>query len=96
MKTQKSSNPHGDEEYSTGIELTSSLILFNDEHNVYDYVIDSLVEVCNHNRLQAEQCTLIAHHKGKCDVKVGSFDSLKPMKDELINRGLSAVIVSKN
>ncbi len=72
-----------------------SLFLFNDDHNLYEYVIDSLVEVCNHNRLQAEQCTLIAHHKGKCDIKTGEFNKLKPMKDELSRRGLSSTIISQ-
>jgi ATP-dependent Clp protease adaptor protein ClpS len=72
-----------------------SLFLFNDDYNHYEYVIDSLVEVCNHNRLQAEQCTLIAHHKGKCDIKTGEFSKLKLMKDELSRRGLSSTIVSQ-
>ncbi|HNS31180.1 MAG TPA: ATP-dependent Clp protease adaptor ClpS [Tenuifilaceae bacterium] len=76
------------EEYS----VLYTLILHNDDYNHYDYVIDSLVEVCNHNRLQAEQCTLIAHHKGKCDVKTGEFEVLKQMKEELGRRGLSSTI----
>jgi ATP-dependent Clp protease adaptor protein ClpS len=70
------------------------LILFNDDVNEYQFVIDTLVEVCKHNHLQAEQCTLIAHHMGKCDVKSGEHNQLKPLKDELLRRGLSATIVS--
>lgn len=96
MDSNYANNPKEEKYIDFDLEKSNALILFNDEHNLYEFVIDSLVEVCKHNRLQAEQCTLIAHHKGKCDVKVGTFNSLKPMKDELINRGLSAVIVSKN
>ena len=65
------------------------LILHNDEENTFDFVIDSLIEVCEHNMEQAEQCTLIVHYKGKCDVKKGNFEKLKPMKDQLIHRGLT-------
>lgn len=68
------------------------LVLYNDDVNKYDYVVESLIEVCKHDPIQAEQCTFIAHHKGKCDVKNGSLDVLKPMKDELIRRGISSVI----
>ncbi|MEI6900193.1 MAG: ATP-dependent Clp protease adaptor ClpS [Bacteroidota bacterium] len=71
------------------------LILYNDEVNSFDYVIDSLVEVCGHEIYQAEQCTFIAHYKGKCAVKSGSFHELKPKFDELIRRGLTATIDSK-
>ncbi|MFP4557001.1 MAG: ATP-dependent Clp protease adaptor ClpS [Bacteroidales bacterium] len=74
--------------------LNHTLIIYNDDFNLYDYIIDSLVEVCDHNPLQAEQCTLIAHHRGKCDVKTGEFSQLKSMKDELTRRGISAVITS--
>ena len=56
-------------------------ILHNDDYNHFDYVIDSLVEVCKHDRLQAEQCTLIAHYNGKCDVKTGELEMLKQMKE---------------
>ncbi len=68
------------------------LILHNDEVNSFDFVIESLIEVCGHNEVQAEQCTFVAHFKGKCEVKRGSFDLLKPLKDRLISRGLEATI----
>lgn len=70
----------------------NSLILFNDDVHTFDYVIESLMDVCEHSTIQAEQCTFIIHYKGKCDVKKGSFDFLKPMKDSLIDRGLNATI----
>lgn len=68
------------------------LVLHNDDIHTFDYVIESLVDVCEHNTLQAEQCTFIIHYKGKCDVKKGSYDFLKSMKDGLIDRGLNATI----
>jgi len=68
------------------------LILFNDEVNTFDFVIESLVDVCFMDNVQAEQCALIAHFKGKCDIKKGSVTSLEPMKEELNNRGLNVVI----
>ena len=68
------------------------LLLHNDDINTFDFVIDSLVEVCEHDSEQAEQCAYITHYKGKCDVKVGSYDYLKPMRNSLIQRGLSVTI----
>lgn len=68
------------------------LVLHNDDIHTFDYVIDCLVDICEHNTVQAEQCTFIIHYKGKCDVKKGSFEFLKPMKDGLIERGLNATI----
>lgn len=69
-----------------------SLILYNDDYNTFDWVIESLMKVCNHDPLQAEQCSLIVHYRGKCAVKDGSYDRLKPMKEALTDRGLNAVI----
>lgn len=68
------------------------LVIFNDEVNTFDFVINSLIDVCNHEILQAEQCTLIIHYKGKCAVKNGEFDKLEPMCVALLDRGLSAEI----
>ncbi len=70
----------------------NKLVLFNDEVNTFDWVIDSLIEVCGHDSDQAEQCALIAHMRGKCPVKEGDFDDLKLMKDKLLNRKLTAEI----
>lgn len=69
-----------------------NLILHNDEVNTFDFVIESLIDVCEHDNEQAEQCTFIVHYKGKCDVKKGSFQSLRPLRRELVNRGLTATI----
>lgn len=68
------------------------LILFNDEHNTFDYVIETLMEVCGHDPQQAEQCTWIAHFKGKCAVKSGTFYELKPLFDEMTVRDLTVSI----
>jgi ATP-dependent Clp protease adaptor protein ClpS len=68
------------------------LVLFNDDVNTFDFVIDCLVDVCRHEPLQAEQCALIAHLKGKCTVKSGSFEELSPINNTLNGLGLSTVL----
>jgi len=68
------------------------LILHNDKVNTFDFVIESLIDICSHNEIQAEQCAFITHYKGKCDVKKGDINSLKPMKDKLVSKGLSVTI----
>ena len=70
----------------------SELIVYNDDYNTFDWVIKSFMEVCHHTYEQSEQLSLIIHFKGKATVKTGAFEELKPMKDSLIERGLSAVI----
>ena len=74
------------------VETVHNLIVWNDDVNTFDHVIDSLVEICNHFPEQAEQCALIIHHKGKCGVKKGSFDFLRPQAEALIDRGIQATI----
>lgn len=69
------------------------LVLWNDDVNTFDFVIESLIEICGHTLEQAEQCTLLVHYKGKCTVKTGSLDLLKPMHEKLISRSLTAEIV---
>ena len=76
-----------------GIEKESAqLIVHNDDFNTFDWVIQCFMEICSHTFEQSEQLSLIIHYKGKACVKTGSFDKLKPMKDALIDRGLSATI----
>jgi ATP-dependent Clp protease adaptor protein ClpS len=69
-----------------------NLLLYNDDYNTFDFVIQSLVDVCKHDLLQAEQCTMIIHYNGKCIVKNGTYLKLKPMREALCERGLSAII----
>ncbi len=71
---------------------TKKLVIYNDDVNTFDFVIDCLIEICKHDSLQAEQLTLFIHYKGKAIVKEGDFDKLKPMCTALADRGLSAVI----
>ena len=68
------------------------LVLFNDEVNTFDFVIETLIEVCGHDHEQAEQCAMIAHYKGKCTVKSGTLTELKPPYEEMKNRKLTVSI----
>lgn len=68
------------------------LVVFNDDVNTFDHVIESLIKVCKHEVTQAEQCTWIIHYNGKCQVKHGSFEKLEPMCTALLDRGISAEI----
>ena len=69
------------------------IVLFNDDVNTFDHVIDSLIEICDHTLEQAEQCALLVHYKGKCTVKTGEYNDLKPRCTRLLTQGLSAEIV---
>jgi ATP-dependent Clp protease adaptor protein ClpS len=80
------------EEVLVAEEIQKEIILHNDDVNTFDWVIESLIDVCEHNPLQAEQCALLVHYKGKCSVKTGDFDFLKPLCLTLLDRGLSAEI----
>ena len=69
------------------------LVVFNDDINTFEHVIDTLIKVCKHTTEQAEQCTWIIHYKGKCAVKSGSFDFLKPMREAICEAGIDARIL---
>lgn len=73
---------------------TSQLIVYNDDINTFDWVIECFMEICGHSYVQSEQLSLIVHYKGKAIVKTDALEILKPMKDALLDRGLSAVIES--
>ena len=68
------------------------LIIYNDDVNTFDFVIESLIKICDHSSVQAEQCTWIIHHNGKCSVKRGELEKLKPMAEAFLNLGISAKI----
>jgi ATP-dependent Clp protease adaptor protein ClpS len=70
-----------------------ALVVFNDEVNTFEFVIESLMKVLGHSLEQAEQCTLIIHFKGKCAVKNGEYDDLKPFRTAITDRGISAEII---
>lgn len=71
----------------------NEIVLFNDEVNTFDHVIETLMSVCEHTPEQAEQCSLIVHHNGKCTVKTGVYKDLEPRCSKLLEAGLSAEIV---
>ncbi|MGV7107096.1 ATP-dependent Clp protease adaptor ClpS [Flavobacterium sp. U410] len=74
------------------IGINHEIILFNDDVNTFDHVIETLIKVCEHDALQAEQCAILVHYTGKCTVKTGSYDDLKPQCSALLDAGLSAEI----
>jgi len=82
------------EDFETDVltDKAHSLIVWNDNVNTFDWVIESLIDICEHSPEQAEQCALLIHHKGKYGVKNGSFDFLRPKAEALIDRGIQATI----
>ena len=90
MSTKEKVSPELDLEV---LELEENkIVLYNDEVNTFDHVIDMLVAACDHTPIQAEQCSMIVHYKGKCKVKTGSYDDLKPRCSKLLEAGLTAEI----
>ena len=75
------------------VAINNEIVLFNDDVKTFDHVIDTLIRVCQHSSEQAEQCAILVHYKGKCTVKTGSFEELKPQCTQLLDAGLSAEIV---
>jgi ATP-dependent Clp protease adaptor protein ClpS len=73
--------------------INNEIIIYNDDVNTFDHVIDTLIRVCEHTPEQAEQCSLIVHYNGKCTVKTGVLEKLKPQCTQLLEAGLSAEIV---
>jgi ATP-dependent Clp protease adaptor protein ClpS len=76
-----------------GFTDVKDLVVFNDDYNTFEHVISTLIKVCKHSAEQAEQCTIIIHYKGKCAVKTGSFNELKPMRNAICEKGISAEII---
>lgn len=77
----------------TDEQKDNEIVLFNDDVNTFDHVIETLVYACEHTPIQAEQCAWIVHYKGKCTVKTGSYEELEPRCSLLLDAGLSAEIV---
>ncbi|MEJ8598577.1 ATP-dependent Clp protease adaptor ClpS [Riemerella anatipestifer] len=88
-------NKESEEEVSvlSSTEAMHKLVLHNDDFNTFDFVIESLMEVCAHTLEQAEQCTFLVHYKGKCTVKTGNLELIQPMHKKLLLRGLSSEII---
>ncbi|GAK89282.1 hypothetical protein JCM19298_1954 [Nonlabens ulvanivorans] len=90
MSTKEKVSPELDLEV---LELQENkIVLYNDEVNTFDHVIDMLVAACDHTPLQAEQCSMIVHYKGKCSVKTGAYKDLEPRCSKLLEAGLTAEI----
>jgi ATP-dependent Clp protease adaptor protein ClpS len=75
------------------VGMNNEIVLHNDDVNTFDHVIETLIRVCKHDALQAEQCALLVHYKGKCTVKTGTIEELKPQCSALLDAGLSAEII---
>lgn len=71
----------------------SELVVFNDDFNTFEHVTKILIKVCQHTTEQAEQCTLIIHYKGKCAVKKGSREKLKPLCQAILDAGIQAAVL---
>lgn len=84
-----------DVELDTSLDLISQIIVYNDDVNTFDWVIECFIDILRHTSQQAEQLSIIIHYKGKASVKQASLDELRPLKDALVDRGLSAVIESE-
>ena len=90
MSTEEQKSPLSETEDKEG-EI-HSLILFNDDFNSFDFVIETLIDVCEHDFMQAENCAWITHYRGKCAVRKGPLDDLKPRFDEMSSRTLTVEI----
>ena len=75
------------------VAINNEILLFNDDVNTFEHVIETLIRVCKHTNEQAEQCAILVHYKGKCTVKTGLLDELKPQCSSLLEAGLSAEII---
>jgi len=82
-------------EVMEAVETTDlmDLVVFNDDINTFEHVIATLIRVCKHTQEQAEQCTYLIHHKGKCTVKSGSFEFLQPFREAICEAGIDARII---
>jgi ATP-dependent Clp protease adaptor protein ClpS len=89
-----SATPEVEEEVQLEVDLDEGwkIVLFNDDHNTFDHVIQMLMKIVGHDALQAEQCAVIVHFKGKCDVKHGSYEDLEPLCTALLEADLTAEI----
>ena len=86
-------NPQVDVLEAVEITDLKDLIVFNDDFNTFEHVIETLITICRHTPEQAEQCTWIIHHKGKCTVKTGSYEELNPMREGICEKGIDAKIL---
>ncbi len=90
-------NPHESEQFYYEVDEVTvdeqNVVIYNDDYNTFEHVIATLIKVCKHTNEQAEQCTWLIHHKGKCAVKSGEFEKLVPIKNAICDAGIDAKIV---
>ena len=90
-------NPHESEQFYYEVDEVTvdeqNVVIYNDDFNTFEHVIATLIKVCKHTNEQAEQCTWLIHHKGKCAVKSGEFEKLVPIKNAICEAGIDAKIV---
>ena len=91
-KWKEDSHAKEDKELLVDVDHPFHLIVWNDEVNTFEWVIETLMEICKHNYEQAEQCAYIIQYKGKYSVKEGSYEELKPMCDAITERGIGATV----
>ena len=92
IKTGTRTESHSETDLLTGHEEPCSLIVWNDEINTFEWVIETLIEICGHTPEQAEQCSYIIHFQGKYAVKQGPYEELKPLCDAITERGIGATV----
>jgi ATP-dependent Clp protease adaptor protein ClpS len=92
MKNRTETQTEFEIEVNEKVDVEKSIVLYNDDVNTFEYVIESLIKVCKHDLIQAEQCTHLIHYKGRCSVKSGSYEQLIPLCSALLDRGLTAEI----
>jgi ATP-dependent Clp protease adaptor protein ClpS len=92
MNTREKQAPQWETAVDTLTEDPFHLIVWNDEVNTFEWVIETLMEVCGHSHEQAEQCAYIIHFRGKYAVKQGSFEDLSPLRDAITERGIGATV----
>ena len=85
-------SPEEDLDILTIEEHQYSLVVWNDEVNTFEWVIETLIEICSHSPEQAEQCAMLIHSKGKYAVKNGSYENLKPQCDAITDRAIGATL----
>jgi ATP-dependent Clp protease adaptor protein ClpS len=91
-KWKEDAQPLRETDVLVDIEHPFHLIVWNDDVNTFQWVIETLIEICKHSYEQAEQCAYIIHYKGKYSVKEGKYDELKPMCEAITERGISATV----
>ena len=86
-------SPKSKHQASSSKIKVKSLFLINDDYNSFDHVVDCLTAICDHDELQAEQCALLTHYKGSCEIVIGDIADLEPIKEDLALYGLNVEIL---